>query len=54
MGKQFIASCIQEQLITASEILFRHEYRDMLTGAFPNRTDYQNYWLMRNLVSSLI
>ena len=32
---------IQEQLIGASEIPFKREYRDMLTGTSPNRADYQ-------------
>ena len=32
---------IQEQLIGATQIPFKHEYRDMLTGTSPNRADYQ-------------
>lgn len=32
---------IQEHLIGGSEIPFRSEYRDMLTGTSPNRSDYQ-------------
>jgi site-specific DNA recombinase len=32
---------IQEQLLTTSDLPFKHEYRDMLTGTTPNRADYQ-------------
>jgi hypothetical protein len=32
---------IQEQLIGTSEVPFKREYRDMLTGTSPNRADYQ-------------
>lgn len=32
---------IQEQLLSSSEIPFRREYCDMLTGTNPNRSDYQ-------------
>ena len=32
---------IQEQLITSSDIPFKREYCDMLTGTTPNRADYQ-------------
>jgi DNA invertase Pin-like site-specific DNA recombinase len=32
---------IQEQLLTLSDVPFKREYRDILTGTTPNRTDYQ-------------
>ena len=32
---------IQEQLLTPSNIIFKREYCDMLSGTTPNRTDYQ-------------
>ncbi len=32
---------IQEQLLTASDVPFKREYCDMLTGTNPNRADYQ-------------
>ena len=32
---------IQEQLLTSSDIPFKREYTDMLTGTTPNRADYQ-------------
>ncbi len=32
---------IQEQLLTPSNLAFKHEYQDMLTGTSPNRKDYQ-------------
>lgn len=32
---------IQEQLLSPSDIPFRHEYTDMLTGTTPNRNEYQ-------------
>jgi DNA invertase Pin-like site-specific DNA recombinase len=32
---------IREQLIGTSEVPFKREYRDMLTGTNPNRADYQ-------------
>ena len=32
---------IQEQLLTPSNLIFKREYCDMLSGTTPNRTDYQ-------------
>ncbi len=32
---------IQEHLLVSSDIPFKHEYTDMLTGTSPNRTEYQ-------------
>lgn len=32
---------IQDHLINGSDVPFRNEYRDMLTGTTPNRADYQ-------------
>ena len=34
-------SASRSSLIGSSEITFKHEYRDMLTGTNPNRADYQ-------------
>ena len=33
---------IQEQLLSPSDVPFKREYRDMLTGTTPNRADYQH------------
>lgn len=32
---------IQDHLLAPSEVKFKHEYLDMLTGTSPNRKDYQ-------------
>jgi DNA invertase Pin-like site-specific DNA recombinase len=32
---------IQERLLAKSDLPFRREYRDMLTGTSPNRADHQ-------------
>ena len=32
---------IQENLLASSDLSFKREYRDMLTGTTPNRHDYQ-------------
>jgi len=33
---------ITEQLLTPSELQFKREYFDVLTGTTPNRADYQH------------
>lgn len=32
---------IQEHLLATSDLPFKHEYRDILTGTTPTRVDYQ-------------
>ena len=32
---------IQEQLLNPSDVMFKKEYRDILTGTNPNRKEYQ-------------